>query len=176
MTTKVEKTVVIEVPVSTAYNQWTQFEEFPHFMEGVTAVHQLDDKRLEWVAEIGGVRRQWKAEILEQVPDQKIAWAATEGSVNSGVVTFKEAGPGQTEVRLELEYEPENWVEKVGDTLNVVENRAEKDLENFKELIESEGYSTGAWRGKIGHGSETGTPASTPPVDGTQGGGVPRIS
>ncbi|GAA1813965.1 SRPBCC family protein [Nesterenkonia flava] len=157
MTTKVEKSIVVEVPLSTAYNQWTQFEDFPHFMGGVSSVRQLDDKRLEWVAEIGGVRREWKAEILEQVPDQKIAWTTTEGAQNSGVVTFNAAGPESTEVHLVLEYDPEGWVEKAGDKLNVVDNRAEKDLERFKELIESEGYATGAWRGEIGQGGGSGT-------------------
>ncbi len=151
MTSKVEETVVVEVPLSTVYNQWTQFEDFPQFMDGIESVRQLTDTRLEWVAEIGGVRRQWEAEIVEQVPDQKIAWSATEGSRNTGVVTFDAAGDGRTEVHLVLEYEPDDWVEKVGDKLNVVENRAEKDLERFKKFIESEGYATGAWRGEVGH-------------------------
>jgi carbon monoxide dehydrogenase subunit G len=149
MTTKVEKSVMVNVPVSVAYNQWTQFEDFPHFMGGVKSVTQNTDDRLTWVAEIAGVKRQWEAKILEQVPDRKIAWAATEGATNAGAVTFEDVGGGQTQVHLSLEYEPEGLVEKVGDKLNVVENRAEKDLERFKAFIEAEGYATGAWRGTV---------------------------
>jgi carbon monoxide dehydrogenase subunit G len=158
MSTRVEKTVMVNVPVSRAYNQWTQFEDFPRFMNGVQSVTQLSDDRLEWVAEIAGVRRQWEARILEQVPDQKVAWAATEGATNAGAVTFEDLGGDQTSVTLVLEYEPEGLVEKVGDKLNVVENQAEGDLERFKEFIESEGYATGAWRGEVGSGVPVGTP------------------
>src|SRR5215216_7441182 len=140
MTTKIEKSVLVNVPVSTAYNQWTQFEDFPQFMEGVESVKQLSDDRLEWVAEIAGVRRQWQAKILEQVPDQKIAWAASEGATNA---TFEDVGGGQTRVNLSLEYEPEGLMENVGDKLNIVENRAEGDLARFKEFIESERSETG---------------------------------
>ncbi len=150
MSTKVEKSILVNVPLSIAYNQWTQFEEFPQFMGGIKSVTQLDDEHLEWVAEIAGVRRQWKAKILEQVPDQKVSWAATEGATNAGSVTFEDVGGGQTQVRLVLEYEPEGLVEKVGDKLNVVENQAERDLDRFKAFIESEGYATGAWRGSVG--------------------------
>jgi len=158
MTTKVEKSVLVNVPVSVAYNQWTQFEDFPQFMGGITSVTQLEDDRLHWVAEIAGVKRQWEARILEQVRDQKIAWAATEGATNAGAVTFEDLGGGQTSVHLSLEYEPEGLVEKVGDKLNVVENRAEKDLERFKAFIEAEGYATGAWRGSVNEGAGVGTP------------------
>ena len=158
MTTRVEKTVMVNVPVSRAYNQWTQFEEFPKFMGGVQSVTQLSDDRLEWVAEIAGVRRQWEARILEQVPDRKVAWAATEGATNAGAVTFDDVGGDQTSVSLVLEYDPEGLVEKVGDKLNVVEKQAEKDLERFKEFIESEGYATGAWRGSVESTGTVGTP------------------
>ncbi len=158
MTTRVEKTVMVNVPVARVYNQWTQFEDFPRFMGGVQSVTQLSDDRLEWVAEIAGVRRQWEARILEQVPDRKIAWAATEGATNAGAVTFEDLGGDQTSVTLVLEYEPEGVVEKVGDKLNVVENQAERDLERFKEFIESEGYATGAWRGSVDAGAQVGTP------------------
>jgi hypothetical protein len=149
---------MVNVPVSVAYNQWTQFEEFPHFMSGVKTVKQLSDDRLEWTAEIAGVRRQWEAKILEQVPDRKVAWAATDGATNAGSVTFEDLGGGQTSVQLSLEYEPEGVVEKVGDKLNVVEKQAENDLTRFKAFIEDEGYATGAWRGTVGAGAAAGTP------------------
>jgi uncharacterized membrane protein len=131
MTTRVEKSVTVEAPVSVAYNTWTQFEDFPLFMGGVKEVRQLGDSRLHWVAEIAGVKREWDAAILEQVPDEKIAWAATEGATNAGTVQFSPAGPDRTVVTLTLEYEPEGLVEKAGDQLNIVERRAEADMENF---------------------------------------------
>lgn len=158
MSTRVEKRVLVNVPVSVAYNQWTQFEEFPHFMGGVKSVKQLSDDKLEWVAEVGGVRRQWQARILEQIPDRKVAWAATEGATNAGSVTFEDLGGGQTSIQLSLEYEPEGIVEKVGDKLNFVERQAESDLNRFKAFIEDEGYATGAWRGSVSEGASAGTP------------------
>ena len=161
MTTKVEKSILVNVPVGTAYNQWTQFEDFPQFMGGVKSVTQLDDDRLEWVAEIAGVRRQWTARILEQVPDQKVAWAATEGATNAGAVTFEDVGGGQTSVHLSLEYEPEGLLENVGDKLNIVEKQAEADLDRFKAFIEAEGYATGAWRGSVNESAAVGTPGVT---------------
>lgn len=161
MTTKVEESVLVNVPMSVAYNQWTQFEDFPRFMGGVKSVTQLSDDRLKWVAEIAGVKREWEARILEQVRDTKVAWAATEGATNAGAVTFEDLGGGQTSVRLSLEYEPEGLVEKVGDKLGVVENTAAKDLERFKAFIEDEGYATGAWRGEVNAGGAVGTPGVT---------------
>lgn len=158
MSTKVEKRILVNVPVSVAYNQWTQFEEFPHFMGGVKSVTQLSDDRLEWVAEIAGVRRQWQARILEQIPDQKVSWAATEGATNAGSVWFEDLGGGQTSVQLSLEYEPEGIVEKAGDKLNIVDKQAENDLNRFKAFIEDEGYATGAWRGTVDGGASAGTP------------------
>ena len=149
MTTEVEKSIEVAVPVSTAYNQWTQFEEFPRFMGGVREVRQLDDRRLHWMAEIAGVRREWDAEIIEQVPDQKVAWAATEGATNAGAVFFTPLGSDRTSVRLHLEYEPEGVVEQVGDKLNIVEKQAESDLERFKSYIESRGVESGGWRGSV---------------------------
>lgn len=158
MSTRVEKRILVNVPVSTAYNQWTQFEDFPRFMSGVKSVTQLSDDRLEWVAEIAGVKRKWEAKILEQIPDRKVAWAATEGATNAGSVEFEDVGGGQTSVRLFIDYEPEGLVEKVGDKLNVVERQAESDLQKFKEFIEDERYASGAWRGSVNEGASVGTP------------------
>ena len=157
MTTKVEKSVVVDVPVSTAYNQWTQFEDFPEFMGAVQQVEQLDDQRLRWVAQIAGVKREWEARILEQRPDEKIAWAATEGATNAGAVYFAPVGTNQSRVTLELEYEPEGLVEKAGDALSIVEGQAEKDVEAFKKFIEGRSTATGAWRGDV-EGATAGTP------------------
>src|SRR5919112_290532 len=158
MSTSVQESIEVNLPVSTVYNQWTQFEDFPRFMSGVKSVTQLTDDRLEWVAEIAGVRRRWEAKILEQVPDRKVSWAATEGATNAGEVTFEDVGGGQTSVHLSLEYEPEGLVEKVGDKLNVVENQAEADLDRFKAFIEAEGYASGAWRGSVAGGGTVGAP------------------
>ncbi|TQJ50683.1 SRPBCC family protein [Phycicoccus sp. SLBN-51] len=158
MTTTIERTVTVEVPVHTAYNQWTQFEEFPQFMSGVNEVTQVDDTTLHWVAEIGGVRREWDAAVLEQVPDQKVAWAATQGATNAGAVHFAPSGPDHTIVTLHLEFEPEGLVEKAGDALGVVERQAEGDLQRFKTFIEERGTETGAWRGQVNEDLDVGTP------------------
>ena len=146
---QVTESVDVAVPVRTAYNQWTQFEEFPQFMSGVQQVEQLDDRTLRWVAEIAGVRRQWIATVLEQVPNRKVAWAATEGATNAGAVTFETVGGSATRVTLALDYEPEGVVEKVGDAVGVLKRRVKGDLERFKELVESRGAETGAWRGEV---------------------------
>jgi uncharacterized membrane protein len=145
----VEKSIEVEVPVSTAYNQWTQFEEFPRFMEGVEEVRQLDDRHLHWNAEIAGRREKWEAEITSQVPDEKIAWRSITGAENAGIVTFHPIGDNRTEVHLRIEYQPEGVVETAGDLLGLVSSRVEGDLERFKEFIESRGDETGAWRGQI---------------------------
>ncbi len=158
MTTRVEKSVQVDVPVNQAYNQWTQFEDFPYFMGGVREVRQLDDTHLHWVAEIAGVRREWDAAILEQEPDRKVAWAATSGATNAGAVRFEAAGPSSTIVYLTLEYEPEGAVEQIGDKLGIVERQVTSDLERFKRLIEDEGYATGAWRGSVNERLDVGTP------------------
>lgn len=146
---KIEKSVDVHVPVRTAYNQWTQFEEFPMFMEGVEEVRQLDDKRLLWRAEIAGKKEQWYAEISEQVPDKRVSWHSTSGATNAGVVTFHYLDPNTTRVMLQLEYEPEGPVEAIGDVLGFVTRRVQGDLKRFKEFIESRGVETGAWRGTI---------------------------
>jgi uncharacterized membrane protein len=146
----VDKKIEVNVPVQTAYNQWTQFEEFPRFMEGIQEVRQVDNAGLYWAAEVGGERKEWHAQITRQVPDQVIAWESEGGTVNNGIVTFRPAGTqDRTEVELHMEYEPEDLKEQAGDLLGVVSRRVEGDLERFKEFIEARGTETGAWRGEI---------------------------
>jgi uncharacterized membrane protein len=142
-----QKSIVVDRPVTTVYNQWTQFEEFPQFMEGVERVVQLDDRRLHWVAEIAGTRREWDAEIVDQEPDRRIAWRSIDGTPNGGVVTFEPEGD-RTRVNLDLDVEPQGALEKVGDKLGFVSKQAEGDLKRFKKFIESRGTETGAWRGR----------------------------
>jgi len=143
--------VDVSVPVSVAYNQWTQFEEFPRFMEGVKQVEQLDDKHLRWQAQVAGKEEEWTSEITEQRPDERIAWRSTSGAKNAGVVTFHHLGDNKSRVTLQLEYEPEGAAEKAGSAVGLVERRTKGDLERFKEFIESRGRETGAWRGTIQH-------------------------
>jgi uncharacterized membrane protein len=149
---RIEQSIDVDVPVRTAYNQWTQFEEFPRFMEGVESITQLDDKRLKWVASIGGKRKEWTAEITEQRPDERIAWTSRGGAFNAGVVTFHRLSDNKTRVMLQLEYDPEGVVENVGDAVGVVSARVKGDLERFKQFIEERGRETGAWRGEIDRG------------------------
>lgn len=146
---KIEKDIVVDVPVEAAYNQWTQFESFPEFMEGVKEVVQLDEKRLRWSAEIAGKDEEWEAEITEQVPNRHIAWRSVTGAMNAGSVRFQPAGDGKTKVSLELMYEPRDAAEKVGDALGFLERQVSADLERFKKFIESRGVPTGAWPGEI---------------------------
>jgi uncharacterized membrane protein len=136
----IEQSIEVNAPVRTVYNQWTQFEEFPEFMEGVEEVRQIDDKRLHWVAEIGGHRHEWDAEIFEQTPDQQIAW--------------RKAGDTRTRVTVVIGYEPDGAMEKVGTALGVASARVKGDLKRFKEFIEARGQESGAWRGEI-HGGQT---------------------
>ena len=153
MTTHVERSIEVAVPVRTAYDQWTRFEEFPHFMSGVEEVRQVGDAMTHWVAQIAGVRREWDAEIVAQVPDEKVAWAATTGATNAGAVFFDEVGADRTRVRLTLEFEPEGLVERIGDVLDIVDRQAVADLDRFKEFIEkSQGPAAGGWRGTIEDG------------------------
>ena len=156
MSTRAEKQILVNVPVSEAYQQWTRFEDFPHFMPGVESVTRLSDDRLKWVARIAGVRREWEAKILEQVPDRRVAWAATAGATNSGTVEFDDAGSGRTSLKLTLEYQPEGFVEKVGNLLHIVGRQAEHDLKKFKQFIEHEGHATGAWRAPVPGGTQAG--------------------
>jgi len=144
-----EKSIDVDVPVRTAYNQWTQFEEFPQFMEGVESVRQLDDRRLHWRAEIAGKMEEWDATITEQEPDMRVAWTSTSGAKNAGVVTFHRLDDSKTRVMLQVEYTPEGVIETVGDALGFVKRRVEGDLKRFKEFVESKGEETGAWRGRI---------------------------
>ena len=145
----VQKSIDVNVPVSTAYNQWTQFEEFPRFMDGVKEVRQLDEKRLHWKTEIGGKEVDFDAIIDQQVPDQRIAWHSTIGPKQGGVVTFHRLGDNKTRVMLQMEYDPQGFVEKVGDMVGAVSMRIQGDLDRFKKFIESHGAETGAWRGEI---------------------------
>ncbi len=145
----VVKSIDVNLPVRTAYNQWTQFEEFPRFMEGVKEVRQLDDKHLHWRAEIGGKEEEWDAEITEQIPDERVAWTSTTGARNAGVVTFHYIDDNTTRVTLQLDYEPEGLVENIGSMVGAVDRRVEVDLKRFKEFIESRGVETGGWRGTI---------------------------
>ena len=148
----IEESVEVNVPVRTAYNQWTQFEEFPTFMEGVEQVQQLDDTHLHWVAEVAGQRREWDAEITEQEPDQRIAWRATDGKPNGGVVTFHRLDDARTKIMLQMDYETEGVVEGVGSAVGADDRRVQGDLGRFKELIESRGQESGAWRGEVRQG------------------------
>ena len=149
----VEQSIEIEVPVSTAYNQWTQFEEFPKFMDGVEEVRQLDNTHLHWVAEIGGHREEWDAEITEQHPDERIAWKATGGKKNAGVVTFHPLDNQHCRVMLQLDWDSEGVVEKLGSAIGQDDRQVKGDLKRFKELIESRGAETGAWRGEVERGA-----------------------
>jgi uncharacterized membrane protein len=141
--------IEVNVPVRTAYNQWTQFEEFPQFMTGVKEVRQLDDRHLHWKAEIGGQDKEWDAEIVEQMPDQRIAWKSTNGAPNGGMVTFEPISDKKSRVQVNIAYEPEGVMESVGDETGAVTLRVKKDLEQFKEFIEARGRETGGWRGQV---------------------------
>jgi uncharacterized membrane protein len=145
----IEKSVEVDVPLSTAYNQWTQFEEFPSFMNGVEVVKQLDETHLHWVASIGGHREEWDAEITEQLPDERVAWKATSGKGNAGVVTFHKLDENRTKVMLQLDWESEGMVEALGALLGRDDRAVKGDLERFKELVEKQGSESGAWRGEV---------------------------
>ncbi|MER0449959.1 SRPBCC family protein [Streptomyces sp. Edi4] len=147
---KVEESIEVEVPVRTAYDQWTQFESFPHFMDGVERIEQRTDKMTHWVTKIGGVTKEFEAEITEQIPDERVAWTTLDGEVRqAGVVTFHRLSDTKTKVMLQLDYEPEGLKENVGDKLGVVKRQVTGDLKRFKEFIEDRGRETGAWRGQV---------------------------
>ena len=145
----IEKHIDVDVPVRTVYNQWTQFESFPRFMEGVEEVRQVDDTHLHWRAKVGGTMQEWDAVITEQTPDERIAWRSTSGDDNAGVVTFHRLGDHQTRVMLQLEYDPDGVMEHVGDALGFMDRRVSGDLHRFKEFIEGLGAATGGWRGTV---------------------------
>jgi uncharacterized membrane protein len=149
MTNRIESGIDVEVPVSTAYNQWTQFEDFPRFMKHVEMIQQLDDKRLHWRVNLGGKQREFDAEIVEQIPDKRIAWRATSGARHAGVVTFHRLDATRCRVMLQLEYDPEGFLEKLGTFVGVPQGDVEQDLQRFAKFIEHRQTPTGAWRGTV---------------------------
>ncbi|MEZ2389556.1 SRPBCC family protein [bacterium RCC_150] len=169
----VNQTVEVDVPVSAAYNQWTQFESFPKFMKGVESVDQIDETALHFSTKVGGVRRDYNAQILEQVPDSLISWASIDGPRNAGTVRFEALGAARTRVSVEIEWEPEGFTEKAGSLVGADDLRVSADLEKFKDFIEDRGRETGAWRGTVAGGdvedtgaaAGVGTTAEIPPVD-----------
>ena len=146
---QVTESVDVRVPVTTAYNQWTQFEEFPSFMDGIREVRQLDDLHLHWVAEVGCKFEEWDAEITQQLPDECVAWRSTSGKENAGVVRFEPLGAEQTRVTVEMEHATDGVVEAVGSAVGADDRRVRRDLERFRDMIEARGEETGAWRGQI---------------------------
>ncbi|MDX6230449.1 MAG: hypothetical protein QOI76_3839 [Frankiales bacterium] len=147
--TTIEQSIDVSVPVTTAYNQWTQFEDFPRFMEGVEQIRQIDATHTHWVTKVAGKTEEFDAEITEQHPDERVAWKTTSGPQQAGVVTFHRLNDGQTRVMLQLDVQPEGIVEQVGDKLGLIKRRAKGDMERFKKFIESRGSETGAWRGDV---------------------------
>jgi len=145
----IEQSIDVEVPISTAYNQWTQFEEFPSFMEGVDEVRQLEDRRVHWVVSFGGTQHEWDAEITEQSPDERVAWKNIDGKDNAGVVTFHQLGSNRTRIMVQMDWAPDGIKEKLGASLGFDQRRIEGDLERFKELIESQGTESGAHRDTV---------------------------
>ena len=144
-----EEGIDVKVPVRVAYDQWTQFEEFPAFMDGVERVVQRSDKYLDWTTKVGGKTKQWTAEITDQTPDQRIAWKSVDGTDNAGAVLFGQIDPSTTRITLRVDAEPDGPIETAGDALGFLKRRVKGDLERFKEFIETRGQETGAWRGKI---------------------------
>ncbi|HET9689784.1 MAG TPA: SRPBCC family protein [Acidimicrobiales bacterium] len=145
-----ETSIDVERPVRTVYNQWTQFESFPHFMGGVEKITQIDDTHTHWVTKVGGVTREFDATVTEQTPDQRIAWTTDGGTSHAGVVTFHRIDDGRTRVMLQMDVEPDGLVEKAGEAVGVVGHQLKSDLERFKQFIESQPTETGAWRGEVG--------------------------
>lgn len=157
----ITKSIDVNLPVSTVYNQWTQFEEFPMFMDGVEEIIQVDDEMTHWTVNIGGINREFDAQIVEQHPDERIAWKSVDGPEHAGVVTFHRLNDEQTRVTLQMDWEPEGLAEKVGAGLKLDEAQIQNDLNNFKEIIEANGFETGGWRGDIPADSPAGRFAQT---------------
>jgi uncharacterized membrane protein len=145
----VTESVDVAVPVSTAYNQWTQFESFPQFMGGVDKITQIDTTHNHWVTTIGGVTREFDTEVTEQHPDERVAWKSTDGTSHAGVVTFHRLNDAKTRVTVQLDWQPSGVVEKAGSVLGVDDRQVKADLARFKEFIEKQGGETGAWRGDV---------------------------
>jgi uncharacterized membrane protein len=152
----IEKSIEVDAPIQKVYNQWTQFEEFPRFMEGIEEVRQLDNKHLHWVANVGGRTKEWDAEIVEQIPEDRIAWRSTSGARNAGVVHFQSSDPAHTVITLRMDYEAEGTMEKIGSAMGVLSSRVEADLRNFKEFIQRRPTETGSWREQIQGNDESG--------------------
>ena len=148
----VEKSIDIDVPVRVAYDQWTQFESFPQFMEGIEEIKQIDDTHLHWRAKVGGHEVEWNAVITEQIPDERVAGKATDGKANAGVVTFHRLSDTSSRVMVQIEHEADGIMEKVGSALGADSREVKNSLENFKELVESRGSADGAWRGEVEQG------------------------
>jgi uncharacterized membrane protein len=148
---RVEKSIDVNCPIRTVYNQWTQFEEFPRFMAGVKEVRQIDDTHVRWRAEIWGKDVEWDAEITEQEPDKRISWKSTSGAQNAGTVRFEPLDSSQTRVRLVMAYEPEGAIENLGDALGIFSARVESTVQDFKKFIETRDRETGGWRGEVDH-------------------------
>ena len=146
----VEQTVEVEAPIRTVYDQWTQFEEFPRFMGGVEEVRQIDDRLTHWRTSIGGVTREFDAEIVDQHPDQRVAWRSVDGTTHAGAVTFEKVDENHTRVAARIDWQPESAAEKVGAAVGVDDRQVKADLARFREFIEQRGTETGAWRGDIG--------------------------
>lgn len=147
----VTESVDVHVPISTAYDQWTQFESFPHFMQGVESITQGDDRHSHWVTKIGGIRREFDTEITEQHPDERVAWKSVGGDTShAGVVTFHRLGDSETRVTIQLEWQPDGLVEKAGSVIGVDARQVKSDAERFKNFVEERGAATGGWRGDIG--------------------------
>ncbi|MDQ0028385.1 SRPBCC family protein [Arthrobacter bambusae] len=159
----VNKSIDVDVPVSVAYNQWTQFESFPEFMKGVEAVEQIDETALHFSTNVGGVKREFNAQILEQVPDSLVSWASVDGPRNAGSVSFEPLGADRTRVTVEIEWEPESLAEKAGSLVGIDDMRVSADLDKFKKFIEERGYETGGWRGSVAAGDveDSGAAASS---------------
>jgi uncharacterized membrane protein len=149
MTQTIEQSIDVDAPIQQTYNQWTQFEDFPEFMDGIERIEQVDERRLHWVANFGGETHEWDAEIVEQQPDERVAWRNVDGKDNAGAVTFHDIDDGTTRVMVQMDWAPEGIKEKVGAALGADDRRVQGDLERFKRFIESRGGETGAWRGEV---------------------------